>query len=682
MFAFSELDKLLKDVAADDGRRKQRHINFPEVGRIEVEKLVSKLGSPFSLTSKPQLIPKSNSSRVPLKLEFVSRQARRFSTDITFAIKMNDLLSPVLNKSYERPYPTAKLILCDDISLELLSKFQRILSSGLFIKNSTEFRNFLYKSPHNITALFPIKNIIDLLDQTPAPKLIKRIDRSTGKTVMQLNYPLIQKEFPYLKLTDLIIILLDRKRFELNDRNPDSNEPRMTLQFLEEFSRSTKLVELVGLLEQTGRVHPVYDNVLTFAPRLELANLKMTFNMLSSVAEQVTRLTAQLGLRLSSLSYRYADPAKSCELLCRLISSNLSTPVEREKRKRLKPARVLILDRFIDLQGYLLHPDLYGPYLEQEYLSQDGENWRSFVTVTDPVDELDEILQLCPLNETLNVLMKQASGLRYPEPTDRRWTTLPAMMIMSSSQCIMRHLAIIKDLYKTLDRGYLLLLRLESSLLSVTDHLRGLSEAPDFAKQEEFALRLQRVYQALKQLAKGSVEEKSYGSMSLLRVACLLLDAINIFLYITATEGMQSKKANALVSSIRRSVFGKFKKLLDTKPQTSELRENKNHAEKLLNAFDKVSRDTCKNRSSLKLEAVLEGFVNSELGEQFYPCIRIEHDEKERAKELVVLLFLGPLTPHELSEVKVVEQRLGAGQILIMCADIWHPALFLNSLLE
>lgn len=678
MFTLTEIDKLLENMVTVGRRKKGRlRVNLPDIERIDVSGLDLRIDGTLRLTSSHYETSRVSRTKM-LKIELAPRALRKLSTDIAFAIQVNKMLYPILEVTPERSYPATKLLICDDFSLGVLRKFQKVICSKSLVRESTEFRNFLYRSPYNVTALLSIKNLSDLLDRTSAPKLVDRLDRSTGKITKQLNYPLIQRDFPYLKLTDSTIILLNRKVFEKTDRNPATNEPRLTIQFLQQFSRSAKVVELAESMNQFGKVHPIYDNVLTFAPGVERASLKLNLDILTNFADQFVRLMTNLRLRVEKLNYRSADQVSSCKLFSQLVASSLDTPVERQRRKDYQSARVIVVDRFVDLQGFLLHSDLYGPYMEQERNEPDDNQQSEFGANLNPMDELDDLLQLCPLNKALSTVMKYATGLKPTGQADERKTVPPVMMIMSSSQSILRHLTIIKDLYKTLDQGYLLLLRIELSLITITDYLRNLSESPPLAKQDELAFRIQRVYRALKQLTGGRMGATNTGLMSSVRIACLIVDAINIFLYLTSSKDSHSAKAETLLTFIRQAILERFKKVAgsnrDGNKSYTQLRE-------MLIKFDKISRDTCYSRSSLKLEAIVESYISNNLSEQFYSHVRIGEARELDGEGPVILVFLGPLTPYELSKIKTLESKLGTCEILILCADIWCPSMFLRSVL-
>lgn len=677
MFALDEIDKILESLVSKKGRESRvLRVNLPDIERIEVDKLRPLIRENKKDYHTLDIVEQNRDLVSPFKLNLFAKHDDILSTDRMFATQMNDLLSPILANVPQRHYPTAKLIIYDDLSYEALTKLQRVISLGSGSSNSADLKNFLYKKPFNITAIFSIKYLSELLDQSPNPKLVNRLDRSNGKSTKQLNYFSIKREFPYLKLTDTIIILYNKQLYESQDRHPQTGEPRMTLSFLQQFSRSVQFVELREIIKNMGAVHHIYDNVLTFAPRAEISNfLRPSFEQLTHLAEQLVRITNNLRLRLDLISYRMADPYGSTKVFSQLVTSILKTSTNKKLCESYRPARLLVIDRFVDLQSFLFHADLYGPYVEQEELSQNKSTKLSTSQWLTSSDELDDKLQLCQLNEALNIVIQHAASLKVADTGTLNFR-IPTTTVMSVSQSILHHLVMIKELYKSLDGGYLLLLRLESTVATVTDQVRSLKEPLSSTKQEELALRVERVYNAFKKLVKS----RSISLESTERLACILVDVMNVFFYIASNDETLSKKASSVMSKVNSSLVGKFRKILsDMIDHDDKKRDTKiDLVHERFTRFNKVSKDTCSSRSALKLETIVETFLNNKLSNQFYPLLSIREDSSK--VDFSVLVILGPLTPSEIGRIKVLEKGLHTGKILVVCVDIWRPSDFLQNL--
>lgn len=714
MFLIREIDKILENVASPDndkrGRETERlRLSLADVEQINVEnfQLATKIRYPFGLSSNAILDDIFKVKGVS-DLDKMIPIERQMTTDGLIASLLIPLLASKLTKTQHYYYPYSKLVICDRISYDLLLKFQRVL----FVSSTSKPRNIFYKAPFDVTAIFLLDDLIDLIDRHGEQVYFFKYDAKLKRNVANYNYSIIRKTIPFLKVSDLIIILHNKKNLELGNFDMKSNREHQILQLFNHFARTSELIELKSLTKLIGRPHLIFNNILDIQPFSETGESKLGFlkpnlSYLSSMAETLVQLASKLSLDLISISYRTNDVYNQTKMFTEFVSTAFSSQSQISPKFSKISARVLVVDRFHDLRSPLIHADKYGAFLDQERHSRTlGE--RPLKSRIETVDELDELLQLDSLTEVLSSILKFSVNLKpkdsfnsggQPKPKSPMLNSNQPLLAMTTSQSICRHLDRVKAIYKCLSEGYLFIVRIESNLENIASEIRD-SKNQSLSIEEQTLLvdRVQRALAALKQLIK--ISGKSIGVSDMIRIACILNDVINLLLS-QIKVGKLSSESSKLIktlneiksSSLRSKEFKKLlKPMLDNNDEVIESSERS--LIKSLDSYDKLS---CENYHSitppLSLEQVVEKFFHSsEIGDDTsYSTVYLTRDNltgqttENRGRELIILAFLGSMSHNELSRLKTLERSLKRRQpqqkdLITLVCDILKPEDFLKSL--
>lgn len=687
MFVLRELDEFLKDIASL-GKHKNDDIrvSLPDIEPIDVAKLnlPEKLNLPYGPPLTLDRIA-VNRYQNPLDKTLAIDGQKYPTTNSLFLKLMNQFIFSKLVKLPERQYPWAKLLICDHHSYELILKHARITSLA-----SNSLRNFLHREPFLITAIFELDNIVTLFDRSSEPLVIIRRDPRTGKSFVSYNYDPVKKVFPYLKMSDLVVVIEDKDLL--------SAKLVQLMHFLAHFARSFQLIQLGGLNKIMGWPHPIYNNVLIVRPKTPTwtdyySQIPLTF--VSFMATQLASIAEKLKLRLETVTYRAGDLHQQTKVYAHFLSSIVDKKIHDLLDTRI--ARVLVLDRFYDLRGTLLHADRFEAFLAQErsqvkLLSAGSHLERPTLGSVD--EQLNYRLHLVRLTEVLGVILNYAMHLKPTElgaankrlgkqvvRLDKSLMPRPAQYsaAISTSQSIRRNLDIVKILYKSLNEGYLILLKLESSLESISTELRQSENPLDESRQMAIAERLQRLVSACRQLMK--VSTKTIDSTDITRLSCLIADTINLFCALN-----RSQKIVDLVIGAKSSIMKKKDLKLDDDSKFDSAGKIFSDLSVKYNAFDSLSASSCGQRSALSIDEILERMLDERLDEKTFPtCKLVENPKFSRdTKMTIVLVFLGALTAGELSRIKLIEMQLKKQyqlcDILVLSSALAAPDDFLAAL--
>lgn len=717
MFLIREIDKILENVASPDGGKRGREterlrISLTDLEQINVEnfQLANKIRYPFGLSSNAILDDIFKVKGVD-DLDKMIPKERQMTTDGLIVSLLIPLLAPKLTQIQQYHYPYSKLVICDRISYDLLLKFQRVL----FVSSNTEPRNVFYKAPFDVTAILLLDDLIDLFDRYGERVYFMKYDAALKRNVANYNYSIIRKTIPFLKVSDLIIILHNKKNLELGNFDMKSSREHQILQLFNHFARTTQLIELKSVTKLIGRPHSIFDNILSIQPFSEtgesnslhgLGFMKPNLSYLSSMAETLIQLASKFSLDLISISYRINDFNNQTKMFTEFVSTSFSSLSQTSTKISKISARVLVVDRFHDLRGPLIHADKYGAFLDQERHSK-TLNERSLKSRIEAVEELDELLQLDSLTEVLSSVLKYSVSLKPKDFFKGSGPTKPEspmlkkkqpLLAMTTSQSICRHLDRVKAIYKCLSEGYLFIVRLESNLENIaTEICDSKNQSLSIEEQTSLVDRVQRALSTLKQLIK--ISGKSIGVSDMVRIACILSDVINLLLVQikTGKVSSESSKLIKILNEIKSSSLGskKFKKLL--KPMLDnndeEIESSERSLIKSLDSFDKLSYENYHSFTPpLSLQQVVEKIFHSEIGDDTsYSTVYLAKDHLKRqtpengGKELIILAFLGSMSHNELSRLKTLERSLKRRQsqqkdLITLVCDILKPDDFLKSL--
>lgn len=685
MFLLDELDKILERIATGGKKRDigKIRISLPDVKGVNIERM--QLGTKVDFPLEPLSHIKNNHgyrSVEDLKFDTSILAQQSPSLNSLFVTLMNTVALTEIKNSLDRQYPSAKLVVCDRSSYNLMIKLRRILTL-VKSQNSKSFKNFIYKPPFNVTAIFLLSDLIDLFDRLREPIVIIRQDKSVGK-IANYNYSLIRQTFPFIKMTDLIFLIQNKENLKIGNFDPNGSREEQITQFLAHFARTTRLIELAPVYKMLGDLHLFYDNVSISpsnafdADQSDTNQLytKLSLKQLSYLSQHLVHLTKKLRLHLQSISVRNGDPYEQNKVFSQLLIASL--PKQEEYSEDDSLARVIILDRYYDLQETLMHADRYGAFLEQE--RHDSVLGDQMIKLRmDTVDELDEQLQLNQLTDVLGSILKYSISLKPKKVSNLKRNKLKDTHLSSAlttTQSIRRHLDIVRQIYKYLNEGYLIILKLEANLGSVSKSLRTLKEPLSAAEQDQLAHRLQRVFSALKQLIK--ISGKSIRVVEIVRVSCILVDVINMFMLIHNKRGLY-EGSSRVINDIRLS-------LLDTRNMKKLLKDKIDSEVGLVEKvrdFDKTSREMCSYKSTLTLEEIIQKFYSQQLDNDAYSTT-ILSNKPMIGRTSIILVFLGALTHNELSKIKVLETSLKSNKkssdIFVLTSGLSSPKNFIHSL--
>lgn len=712
MFVLDELDKILNDLATKLRKNKKSsamRLSLADIERINVEELdlyrkvyYRQSDLVDSKDIQANLLPKHYQSVIE-----ANSSKKTVSSDALLIESMAPLVLLKLAGQGEQHYPFMRLIVCDSSSFEILLKLSRLTS-----KLDRKLNNFLFKKPFNVTAVISLPDLVDLFDRDGEPILLRTLDTVRRMTVTTFNYPLLRRVFPYIKITELIIILESKGQLDLNRFSTVVERDLMILQFLKHFAKKTILIELNDIIRSTGLPHLMYDNVLAVGPPDN--NIKLTFDQklslthLTSMAEKLLNLSDRLRLNVKSVAYRIHDSHGQTKVLAQFISSLLLN-----KKKILhsqsnlsdggsmkpapdRPTKILILDRMFDIQSPLFHSDMYGPFLEQEKHQLQRLTSKSIRPSVESVDILEEKLQIIQLTKVLETIMEfslssktsqqqQEQQERFKIAKSSRKQKIIQPSNLAISQSLKRHLDLIKSIYGCLQDGYLMLLKLEASLASID---RQLNNKEDEVKNPAaISAQLERVYEVFRKLIKLSLNgiSKSIGGYDLFRVACIILDVANrlSFHHRRANKDQDGNPPVALeiVSSLLND-----RDLRKTLKSINTNESNQIDLVQKLNEFHRLSASSCGSRCNLSPEQLISRLARDKLpDDQFNIKLLDKQQSKEDAatcNATLVVIFLGSMSPFELCKFKLAEASILGEKsrlILLNCGQI-RPEEFLMAL--
>lgn len=734
MFVLHELENILNSFVSNRVNNRSK-ITLADIDRVDVEA--------FNIESKIRLEPVDISQTLAATdprnhrhlndISWINDNTQlNPSTDLLFAKSIKSLVLDRLVGMPTRAYPSARLLICDSKSHRLLEKFQHLAGN-----NSGQQQFLLNRQPYNVTATLLLDDLVDIFDRLGRP-LIKTKRDSAGNQVINYDYTIVKQVFPFLRLSDLAIVLEEIGELRLKTYTLDGKRSHQVLQMLTHFARSNQLIELQSIGKSLGQLHPIYNNVcilkshlvsvdaapapaaspaqtpdvINFSRRF-IANNHLTPQLahLSPIAQRVLQLVSQLGWSLESVTFRVGDPTGFSKIFAHILDSTLkyerNNKPEQVSNTNCSTARLLVLDRYFDMQGLLRHADTYGSFLTQEQRAMT----RTSVILE---DELARELRFEKLTNVLGAILKLTSGNNKLDKNKNR--------TISSNQSIRAHLDQISEIYKTLQSGYLLLLKLEAFLESMLDKMRNSitsnnnnnNNKLDRRDQLEFSQRFKRIAEAFKQLISLPASSPLQVSDAL-RFACLLIDAISVHLYLNP----DSPELKSLVDLKSEFVYGEqfrltLKQIADTRGNDLEklappgdddvLRNDSSYSSYVtssrlgdsLDVFDAISSERCATRSSLKLEEIMEHFYKRQLDSTSYPSIKFHPQQRAgasnrlittnnnsatKSNKKIVILMLGSLTHDELNRMKSLEARLTrAHDILTLVCDLIRPDEFIRSL--
>lgn len=708
MFALEELDKLLSTIGLGVRRESDQEASGSLKSKpIDPEK--------FDWTNFAHYLPGSTlnstlSNKLPDYLEkCVERKDITSLNDLLTALLI-PLLLEKLRSVPERHFASARLLVCDDTALVLLNKIRHHLTKHSNTSHAC-VRDLLYRSPFKVTAILSLQELVDLFDRTTEPIVI--VKQQLGRQLANFNYTLIKKLLPYLKVVDLFVCLSDPKGLDLKSFSLSGPRHHQILQYLANFARTSHLIDIEQVCKQTGLLKSTYDNVAIVRLSGSTNDIYLSPNLpaLALIAELVVRMANHLKLTLSTIAFRAGDPNGLARVCCNMISSVWKTSNTSQSMSSQDKTRVLIIDRAFDLQSLLYHADAYGPFVEQESATSIINSTNSWA---DEFDTLAEKLRDVKLTDVLGTALKLSTEVHKsdhvtPQVMSRSLRDERAIQLLSpataTGSLLKQHLTFIKSLYQTLNEGYLIVLRLESSLEELTDQLRTATRPLSPQGQSKVVAKIERVVAALVELTK--ISGKSIGSLDIARIACIILDIINTFLLIhpeVSKEHARMLKSLRSVllleerghSGLRSSLKSKLAVInQEDESMSSKLRE----LSRQLNAFNRLSEDFSGSKSTLKLEQIIEGFISQTLDTESFPTAELNTQIQSKqtgptsstsfgVRIGVIVVFLGALTPRELAKIKAFEWRSvrtkspgACGRILVLMSGLCRPENFLNKML-
>lgn len=680
----NEIEKILDNFVASKKPKNPIRITLPDVRPIDVEdmKLDTKVRYSLDPIISDRKADDLEASKKALGLTRLILSHKYLPTDSLFLSIMDDNVLSRLVRNPEYLSPSVRLLICDSQCYNLFAKLNRIVfRSGLLAGCHS---NFLHKSPFDIAAVLVLSDVVAIFESQDSPWLFKRLDQKTGRTIYSFNYSLVRQTFPYLKMSDLFVFVGEMKQLDLSKFDPAASREDLTIKLLNQFAHSCTLIDLSSMSKLLVQVHPIYNNVVIMdqpssAPDRSPRYLydRLSGAHLISMAEQIVTLAEASKLRMTSICYRAADPFGQTKALSQLISTNLESRTLTPE-KGLYGARVLVIDRFHNIANALSHADRFGPYQEQEKpVGRDGSRLKTGTT-----DQLGELIQLVPLTQVLSTIIKyslrtkpQESSMR-PLNEDQSRFGGRVNMAMLSQQSIGRHLDAVQSIYESLNDGYLLVLRLEST---IKETIREVKLQPDSAKtQEMIALRVQRIFEALNQLMESN--SKSIRALDLVRVACILLNCIDKSL--TNYAKTAHAEAISILSDIRKQLLSsEFKRHLKSICSDSDIWKPEELL-KAMSSFNSLLMNLGAEKANEQTEEIIADFVSQKLDSMAYPNLRLSKLDNDG--EVLIVVFLGSITPQELGLLKSAGEELGNRRefrdMFIVAAGLAKPDDFMRAL--
>lgn len=666
MFMIEELDNILKGFVSKQGKPYSIRITVPDVAPISIDK---KFIDP-NIKYIPDSLVKFNGSKSVFDIKEASFVHENLGTDFLFLETMN---KNVISRLISNKGSSSRFLICDSTCYDLFVKYTRILRRCQ--RTDTNDSLLLYKSPFDFLSILKLSEVVDLFGRQQKPFLFKRFVASSSKPVFMFNYWLVRAAFPYLKMSDLIVMLWDVKDLDLNGIDESSSKEILTLRLLNHFARTISFIEVGSLNKLLDQTHPMYDNVIILKNDRESNSIQINpfarypDILLLNLASQVANFIERLKVKLCSISYRSEDPYEQTRALAQLLEANFSSRTVKTDVPNARTAKVLIIDRFFNLSSPFLHADRYGPFCEQEKLVDrvnDGISRPIILTL----DDLDERLHLVLLTQTLSSIIEYTINMK-PSQSDAKQANIPKInKVLSSYQSINRHLDIVRSIYKCLYDGYLLMNRLETSLISL--QTESLQEGASVE-------RLQRISVAINSLIENS--GNSLRANDIARLLCILVDVLNKFL--AKFKKNQDSKSQQAVIDIKRQIL--YESSIKSKLKLNySSGENDMKLEDLIKAIHKfdssISLPNCYINSD-SIQEVLKNFNENKLNAESYKSLDI--DKSKGDEEILILIFIGTMTPNELALVKSYEANIkqkGAKQIYIFSSSLADPDEFIKAL--
>lgn len=666
MNIIDELDKLLSTFVTSSKKATAR-VSLADIKRIDVDSLNLPIKARYRDHDGKQPVADVSTKLAKLlpaalgvtEADLDPRSCQRsVSTDLLLLNVLNQLVLSKLAKSPVREM-SAKLLICDQGSYNALIKMNHILASGLVSTRGTT--NLIFKHPFNVTAVLLLSDLLNSFDSHREPIVLRRFEPNLGKEAFAFNYPPIRKVLPYLKMCDLIVLLKDK----VSDANKTNilqkfTREKLILEYLAHFARTTQLLNLAPLDEYLGLPHPIYNNVLTITQATSSDDIlvgqpysKLAGSQLMYTAERLVQLADRLCLDLRSVSYRSADPYSQTRAFARFVETSFKS---KQTSGHIRGAKVLILDRFHDIQSPLAHADRYGPFLEQEHTNDDKDselaaNNRLGQLIV--LDNLDEQLHLQPLTDVLGTIIRHSAVLKTTTKLANEPKTKPLANAMATSQSARRHLDMVKVIYKRLQEGYLLMIRLESSLLSIGDEIRR-HDSLNVELQQSLAEKFQRSLYAFRNLI--DVSGKTIKTMDLIRLACIIGDLINMFEH--ATKKAQAPGCHVILNEAKKHLSETKEFIKSVKAENKDRQSELKRQIKIIDTFVAFSKSMCPYRSKLSLTQLIEEFLNvSRPNQSEFQKINLGNSPLN-LRVAPIVVFLGSLSHEELARVKALEATL------------------------
>lgn len=685
MFMIDEIDKILNGFVVKTQTRKEQNKQDqqPKIRLADIEKFtdVSQLNSKLKwLQDEPHqsLTSRSNTKhrdKSISKLDYLLQQRLGISTDLLFLSTINELvLSQLTEDRVHENRSGSRVIICDRQSYNLLLKFRRLLSDKSLFPNEESHSNLLFKHPFNYNAIILISEVIEFFQRQQKSLLQRHYNNETKQNSYNFNYSLIRNAFPYLKMSDLVMMVMDGR--SLNMGAPiDINGSReyLTLQMLNHFARSNELLEMKRIHKDLGIPHITYNDVLIIRPpdeswtyhnagmnknkSVEIPEStrlnplkKLNLGHMVFLAEQLIRLADKLKLNLTSITHKSVDMYGQTRAFCQFVANKISNL----PKNHIQGCRILVLDRLHSLRSALAHADRYGAFLEQESVCKRlGADVNTMLVVS--LDNLDDKLQLVKLSQVLNSIIEYTVSLKPVKIDGAEPSALFSKSISTSNLSIQRHLSLLKTVCTAINEGYLLLVRLESNLMSLCNELAllSISNKPLDDSLLKIGERLVRQVESFKLLCNKCGQ--SIGATDILRVVLILMDVINSFQFTINEKKIERNPWSHQLTYVCETLFSE--KIVKETLQARAKADHSGYGQRLVSNLDKIlNRLLGYQRLSLDLEQTLVAFEADQLDyETQYNSLKLSRKDVVPGDALI-LLMLGPLTAQELSQLKDLDR--------------------------
>lgn len=704
MFLINDIDKILSNIVQlGPNHRPEVRVRLPDIKRIDVSRqnLVQQ-EIKWDADKTTIILPGSREYRSSeltnrMKVDFLLHKTNRrySSTNLLFIDTMNQIILEKLLKKEQENLSGSRVIICDRLSYNLLLKLRRQLNKNQ-LNDKQLSANLLYKSPFNYSAILLLPEVIELFERQKKPLLFRRKLEKTGATGYNFNYNLVRAVFPYLKMSDLTFLVAERGDLDFSSVNVQGNRDYLTIQLLHYFARSSELIEMKPICNLLGIPHQFYNNFLIVVSPDDInldqkhANSnplnKLNLGHLVFMAEHLISLSDRLRLNLISITHTQNDIHGQA----RVLSQYVGNKSLRLAKNHIQSARVIVLDRLHSLRTGLAHADRYGAFLEQEpvYRLHGGDIERLRITTQ---DKLDEKLQLVPLIGLLSSIIEYTINLK---PANNRKGVNSADAnndhrkgSLGSGLAIQRHLNIVKITCDILNEGYLLITRLEASLLEIANdmasHYWSANQQSDKSElfMRQTGEKITRFGEAYKQLV--GTAGKSIRPVDLFRTGYVLLDIIESYLSIASGKSKPTdNKWLDAINELRRSIVTgrnikeafKLRSIDSDEQKKSQqdigiiMKDLESVSGKLL-ASQKLTPDLIQTMADFEAN-------NLNMDTQF-TTIKLS-DRRSSASDALILVFIGPITSHEISLLKELEKKWKldkkpVGDLFILASNLLKP---------